>query len=192
MVCKSKSKTPCWRVWVRNPFAKSLKETLPYKPQHGAHMVELETPDVVTCGVKSGPSGWPGAGKREDAWRCFVEGLMSQMSLMYNFNKHICSCKTNKSKWKRTRLETWQATAPRLPPPPDHLVLQSWIPFTRDAVSDCQAVKSQISFPNKVATLAWNLTGAITLLLSPNKPPFQRLWAMDTWVCVISPSATEG
>lgn len=89
----------------------------------------------------------------------------------------------NKSKWTTTKRATLQVTAPtrfflfrRL----EFLSLErQWVTAER--------LKSQISFPNKVATLAWNLTGAITPLLSPNKLPFQRLWAMDTWVCVLAP-----
>lgn len=62
------------------------------------------------------------------------------------------------------------------------LVPLSWAPFTRGGWMNAEPWQSQISFLNKVATLARNLTWVITPSLSPNNLPIQEMWAMDTWV----------
>ena len=72
------------------------------------------------------------------------------------------------------------------------LDMLSWAPFSRQDWMIVKPWQSQIFFPNKVTTLARNLTWVITPSLSPNNRPIQDFWAMDAWVCVISPRATEG
>lgn len=49
----------------------------------------------------------------------------------------------------------------------------------------------RIFFTNKVTTLARNFTWLMTPSLSPDRPAIQGMWAMDTWVNVISPRGTE-
>ncbi len=68
----------------------------------------------------------------------------------------------------------------------------SWAPFTRGQWMTAKPWQSQIFFSNKVATLARNLTWVITPWLSLNNLPIHDMWAIDTLVCVISPTATEG